>query len=51
VILEVAGKTVTTPDELRKALSRARDDGKHSVLMRVKSDRGTRYVAVPLGRA
>jgi serine protease Do len=51
VILEVAGKAVATPDELRKALGRARSEGKHSVLMRVKSEQGTRYVAIPLGHA
>ena len=51
VILEVAGKVVTTPDELRKALGTARDEGKHSVLMRVKSEQGTRFVAIPLSRA
>jgi serine protease Do len=51
VILEVAGKPVTTPDELRKALGKARAEGKHSVLMRVKSEQGTRYVAIPLGHA
>ena len=51
VILEVAGKAVATPDELRKALGSARAEGKRSVLMRVKSEQGTRFVAVPLGRA
>jgi serine protease Do len=51
VIMEVAGKAVATPDELRKALGSARAEGKHSVLMRVKSQQGTRYVAVPLNRA
>ena len=51
VILDVAGKTVATPAEVRKALADARADGKRSVLMRVKSERGTRFVAVPLGRA
>jgi serine protease Do len=51
VILDVAGKTVTTPAEVRKALADARADGKRSVLMRVKSERGTRFVAIPLGRA
>ena len=30
---------------------RLSEDGKHSVLMRVKSEQGTRYVAIPLGRA
>ncbi len=51
VILEVGGKTVATPDDLRKALGKARDEGKRSVLMRVKSEQGTRYVAIPLSRA
>jgi serine protease Do len=51
VILEVGGKTVSTPEDVRKALAAARSEGKRSVLMRVKSEQGTRYVAVPLGRA
>jgi serine protease Do len=51
VILEVGGKAVATPDELRKALGKAREEGKRSVLMRVKSEQGTRFVAIPLGRA
>jgi serine protease Do len=51
VILEVGGKTVATPDELRKAMGTARAEGKRSVLMRVKSEQGTRFVAIPLDRA
>jgi serine protease Do len=51
VILDVAGKTVATPVEVRRALAEARADGKRSVLMRVKSERGTRFVAIPLSRA
>jgi len=51
VILEVAGRTVATPDELRNALGKAREEGKHSVLMRVQSEQGTRYVAIPLSHA
>jgi serine protease Do len=51
VILEVGGKTVATPDEVRTALGQARSEGKRSILMRVKSERGTRFVAIPLGRA
>jgi serine protease Do len=51
VILEVAGKTVGTPSEVRHALGKARAEGKRSVLMRVKSNQGTRFVAIPLGRA
>jgi serine protease Do len=51
VILEVAGKAVATPAEVRKALGEARAQGRRSVLMRVKSEQGTRYVAIPLGHA
>lgn len=51
VILEVAGRTVGTPAEVRKALGDAKSEGKRSVLLRVKSDRGTRFVAIPLARA
>ena len=51
VILEVGGTIVDTPAQVTKALGSARAEGKRSVLMRVKSDRGTRYVAFPLSRA
>jgi serine protease Do len=51
VILEVGGQTVATPDEVHRELGKARTQGKRSVLMRVKTERGTRYVAIPLGRA
>jgi serine protease Do len=48
VILEVAGKTVSTPAEVRKMIGSARSDGKRTVLMRVKSGDNTRYVALPV---
>jgi serine protease Do len=51
VILEVGGKAVSTPAEVRKSLSDARSDGKHTVLFRVKSNEGTKFVALPLGNA
>jgi serine protease Do len=51
VILEVAGKTVDTPAQVSKALGDARAEGKRSILLRVKNERGTRFVAIPLGRA
>ena len=51
VILDVSGKAVATPGDVRKALGEARAEGKHSVLMRVKSEQGTRFVAIPLGHA
>jgi serine protease Do len=51
VILEVGGKAVSTPAEVRKSLSDARSEGKHTVLLRVKSNEGTKFVALPLGNA
>ena len=51
VILEVGGKPVTTPAEVRKRLADVRTEGKHVVLFRVKSGDGTKFVALPLGNA
>jgi len=50
VILDVAGKRVTSPDEVRKAFADARSGGKRTILLRVKSGENTRFLAVPLGR-
>jgi serine protease Do len=50
VILDVAGKGVAAPADVRKALADARGVGKRNVLMRVKSGEGTKFVAMPLGR-
>jgi serine protease Do len=49
IILEVAGKPVSSPAEIRDALAKARLDGKHDVLMRVKTSDATRFVAMPVG--
>jgi serine protease Do len=51
VILEVAGKSVNTPADVRREISGARSEGKHAVLMRVKSGENTKFVAVPVGSA
>jgi serine protease Do len=51
IILEVGGKAVSNPADVRKHLADARKEGKRSVLMRVKSGETTRFVAMPLGRA
>jgi len=48
VILEVAGKSVSNPSEVREALEGARTDKKSSVLMRLRSGDASHYVAVPL---
>jgi serine protease Do len=51
VILDVGGKSVSTPSDVRKSLSDARKEGRHTVLFRVKSGQGTKFVALPLGNA
>jgi serine protease Do len=50
VILEVAGKSVATPADVRKEINQARAGGKRTVLMRVKKGDSTRFVALPVGR-
>ena len=49
VILDVGGKAVSTPADVRDALVDAHAHGKRTVLMRISSEEGTRLVAVPLG--
>jgi serine protease Do len=50
VILEVAGKTVANPGEVKEAINAARSDNKNSVLIRVRSGGSSRFVAVPLAK-
>ncbi len=51
VILDVGGKPVSTPADVRQSLADATSAGKHTVLFRVKSSDGTKFVALPLGNA
>ena len=51
VILDVGGKAVANAGEVRQALVEAKAQGKHDVLMRVKTGDNTRFVAMPLGKA
>ncbi len=53
VILDVGGKKVGNPGEVRDAIRDAQKDGKRTVLMRVKSSggEGTKFVALRLGKA
>jgi serine protease Do len=51
VILDVNGKQVSSPADVRKAVSDAHAGGKRTVLMRVKSGQAMRFVAVPIGNA
>ena len=51
VILDVGGKAVASSGDVRDALKEARSQGKGQVLVRLKSSQGTRFVALPIGRA
>ena len=51
VILDVGGKPVTSGRDVVNALKEAQAQGKHDVLMRVKTGNATQFVAVPLGKA
>jgi serine protease Do len=51
VILEVAGKSVSTPADVRDVVASARTEGKRTVLLRVKKGDNTRFVALPLIRS
>jgi serine protease Do len=48
IILDVGGKTVASPGDVRSALKDATAKSAHSVLMRVKTADATRFVALPL---
>ena len=51
VILEVGGKTVANVDQVRAALREAKAEGRHDVLMRVKTaDASMRFIAVPVAK-
>jgi serine protease Do len=51
VILDVAGKAVSNPSDVRRQIADVSKEGKHAVLMRMKTSDGTRFVAIPLGNA
>jgi serine protease Do len=48
VILDVAGKAVSHPSDVRDAVNEARSAGRQAVLMRIKSGDSARYIAMPL---
>jgi serine protease Do len=51
IILDVNGKQVGNAADIRKAMTEAKDHGKHDVLMRVKTAKATLFVAVPFSKA
>jgi len=46
VILEAGGHAVSRPADLTAALAAARKDGRKALLMRIKGEQGTRFVAL-----
>jgi serine protease Do len=51
VILDVSGKAVSSPADVRKELADLRKAGKHAALMRMRSGDTTKFVALPLSNA
>jgi serine protease Do len=51
VILDVAGKAVSSGSDLTSALKSAKASGRPDVLVRVKTSDATRFVALPTGNA
>ena len=51
VILDVGGKPVSTPQEVKAEVASAKSQGKKSVLMRIQTAEGDRFVAVPFPKA
>ena len=51
VILEVSGKTVSQPSEVKADIAAAKHDGRKAVLMRIKTADGSRFVAFELPKA
>jgi serine protease Do len=50
VIIQAGGKRIASAGDLRSAVETAQKTGRHTVLMRVKSVDGIKFVAVPVGR-
>ena len=50
VILDVGGKPVANAGDIRAALRDAHTQGRHDVLMRVKTADAMRFVALPIGQ-
>jgi len=48
VIIEAAGQPVSSRRDLASALEAARKEGRRSVLLRVKSADGAKFIAVPV---
>ncbi len=50
MILEIGGRNVSRTNDLNDAIAKARTEGKSVILLRVRSQGGTRYVTLPVGK-
>ena len=50
VILEIGGKKVSTPAEVRDAVGAARKDNKSNVLVRMKRENNSRFITLPVAK-
>ena len=46
VILEAGGQKVSKPSDITAVIAAAKKDGRKAVLLRVKNDQGTHFVAL-----
>jgi len=51
VILEVSGKAVNTPSQVKDEIQTAKHDGKKAVLMLVKTAQSSRFIAFEFPKA
>jgi serine protease Do len=51
VILEVGGKKVSSPGDVRDAMSAARKDNKSNVLVRLKREDNSRFITLPVAKS
>jgi serine protease Do len=51
VILDVAGKPVSTPEDVKSGIASAKSQGKKAVMMRIQTADRARFVAVPFPKA
>jgi serine protease Do len=51
IILDVGGKPVSTPDQVKSGIASAHKDGKKAVMMRVQTANGARFVAFAFPKA
>ena len=50
VILDAGGKAVETPGQVRQAIEQTKSEGKHAILLRMKTAEGTRFLALPIAQ-